>query len=409
MIQNALVLEGALVVDGSGSDPKVCDVSTEGSLIYAVGDCGSSVGNRIDLTGFTLLPGLIDAHTHLGLAKSFDQITPLAVVAARVFQNCALALDAGFTTVRDLGGVDGGIVQAIEQGLVRGPRVLPSGSTICQSGGHGDIRVPWRHPHEDPYGYPGLTVPPHPCDGPDAVRRSARTAFRRGARQLKICLTGGLVSLSDEIEDLQMSTEEIEAAVSEATSRSSYVTAHAHTSDGILKGLAGGIRCFEHGSFLNKSAAVALVAAKADLVPTLAATYLMKKHWAEWGMSASMIVRVDEVIEASKSSIQIASQTGVRLGLGSDLLGPNQSGRALELFLRASICGPMEAIVAATKTNAAICGLADCGQIKEGMRADLIAIDFNPLESPEFWADPTRVRLVIQGGQIVKNSSFVNL
>ena len=404
MIESTLILEGALVVDGSGNDPEVCDVSVIGSLIGAVGDCGSSVGDRLNLKGFTLLPGLIDAHTHVGLAKSFDQMTPLAVVAARVFQNCELALDAGFTTIRDLGGVDGGLVQAIEQRLVRGPRIFPSGPTICQSGGHGDIRVPWSHPHENPNGYPGLTVPPQPCDGPDAVRRIARTAFRRGATQLKICLTGGLVSLSDEIEDLQMSTDEIKAAVYEATSRSSYVTAHVHTSEGIIHGLKGGIRCFEHGSFLDESTAVALVAEKADLVPTLAATYLMKKHWADWGMSASMVVRLDEVIDASKCSIRIASQKGVRLGLGSDLLGPNQSGRALELALRSTICGPMETIVAATRINAAICGLLDCGIVEEGMRADLIAIDFNPLETPENWADPNRVRLVIKGGQIVKNS-----
>src|SRR5262249_16300847 len=152
---------------------------------------------------------------------------------------------------RDTGGIDGGVATAVEMGLVRGPRILPSGPLICQTGGHGDDRNPFGlHPH-DHAGVPGLGQVSLPCDGPDEVRLAARTVLRGGASQVKVCVSGGVVSLTDRIEDAQFTVEELMAAVQEADARETYVTAHAHNVRGIRNGLDAGVSCFEHGTFLD--------------------------------------------------------------------------------------------------------------------------------------------------------------
>jgi imidazolonepropionase-like amidohydrolase len=354
----------------------------------------------------TLLPGLIDAHSHFGIVEFGGYgNTPVAVLAAQIFRNCELALDAGFTTVRDTGGIDGGVRQAIDRGLVRGPRIYPSGPLLVQTGGHGDFRPPFLDHHLSGTTVPGLVQVSMVCDGPEEVRQAVRSVFRRGATQIKVVVSGGVVSVTDRLEDTQFTVAELRAAVDEAAARETYVTAHAHNVRSIRNGLAAGVECFEHGTFLDEETAVAMVAAGAFLVPTLAVAHLFAQEWQRWGVPESTLPRMTAAVQAMDESLRVAHRAGVTIGSGSDLIGPDQNRRGLELPLKARCIGAMEAIVSATATNARIIRAdADLGTIAPGKLADLIAVDGDPLAEPELFDDPSRVVVVVKDGVVAKDT-----
>ncbi len=407
-----LLLRGGTLIDGTGADP-VDDavVMTEGELLSRVGRRQATMAGggveEVDCDGLTLLPGLIDAHSHLGLITvEAPERVPPAVAAAQIFRNCELALDAGFTTVRDVAGIDGGVARAVAEGLVRGPRILPSGPMLSQTGGHGDHAPAFLDAHHYAYGgVAGISQINATCDGPDQVRLAARRAFRHGATQIKVCVSGGVVSFSDSLEDAQFSVAELRAAVEEAEARGTYVTAHAHSVRGILNGLEAGVSCFEHGTFLDEATAQRMAEVGADLVPTFAVLRLMTRRWREWGVPESALPRLAGVEDAMAASTKLAIAAGVRVGSGSDLLGPRQEHRGLELVIKAELLGPMAAIVSATSTNAAILWLERrIGRLAEGLVADVIAVDGDPLAEPSLLDDPDRVRLVVKAGQVVKDT-----
>jgi len=410
-----LVLDGGRLIDGSGRDPaERSRVVVEGNRIAAVGTAAPPSGVEpprgaavLELDGLTVLPGLIDLHTHMGIVTVGDLASlPLAVVAAQLFRNAELCLLSGHTTAREVAGADGGLRQAIDQGLLPGPRLFPSGPLLSQSGGHGDLAPPFLpHEHRHQSGIPGLVQPHATCDGPDEVRVAARTAFRHGATQLKVCVSGGVVSLTDRMEDAQFTVEELRAAVEEAQARDTYVTAHAHNVRGILNGLEAGVPCFEHGTFLDEPTAARMAAAGAALVPTLAVTRIFVEEAEAWGIPASILPRMAGVGEAMADAVKIAADAGVTVGSGTDLLGPEQNRRGLELVLKAEILGPMAAIVSATATNARILRReADLGTVEAGKLADVIAVDGDPLDDPGVFDDPDRVVLVVKDGQVVKDT-----
>jgi imidazolonepropionase-like amidohydrolase len=399
------LLRGATLVDGTGADPvPSASIRIEGERIAAVGGAASA-DEVLDFEGCTVLPGLIDAHTHLGIAYDLSAragTVPTAEIAAAVFRNCALALDSGFTTCRDMAGLDGGIVQAIAKGAVRGPRIFPSGPALAQDGGHGTFMPRWSDCH-CAIALPGLVDAIQVCNGPEEVRVAARKAFRRGATQLKLFLSGGVVSLTDDLEDTQFAVDEIRPAVEEARARRTYVTAHAHNNRAIRNGLAAGVSCFEHGSWLDAETAAEMARAGAALVPTLAIARVMKTERAAWGLPELVIPRIEQVEGHMATGVRIARAAGIVVGCGSDLIGPNQHQRGLELVLRAEIEGAMGAIMAATATNAKILGIADrLGTVEPGKLADLIVVRGDPLEEPSLFADPERVVLVMKGGVVEK-------
>jgi imidazolonepropionase-like amidohydrolase len=402
----ALLVRGGTVIDGTGSDPFRGDVVVDANLIRSVGHRAepSADDTVIDADGLSVLPGLIDAHTHFGLVGfGHGDPPPLAATAARIFRNCELAIDSGFTTVRDCGGVDGGLVRAIELGLIEGPRLYPSGPILCQTGGHGDFTPPFSsHSHVE--SAPGLVQSAMVCDGPDEVRVAARTVLRRGATQVKVCVSGGVVSLSDRIEDTQFTVEELKAAVEEADARDTYVTAHAHNVRGIRNGLEAGVRCFEHGTFLDAETATAIAEAGARLVPTLAVAHLMAAEWEEWGLPEEVANRIEGVEEAMSGAVKLAYDAGVIMGSGSDLIGPEQRRRGLEIVLKARIIGAMEAIVSATSVNARIMGAEDrIGSLEPGKLGDVVAFRGDVLADPELFDDPDAVVLVVKDGDVVRD------
>ena len=404
------ILRGAaFLIDGSGDAPRTGDdaaIVVDGERIESVGG-RTPDGEDVDLTGLTVLPGLIDAHVHLTLVDLADEEgkrTPAAVMAAKIFHVCKLTLDAGFTTVRDAGGADGGIAQATATGLVPGPRIYPSGPLIVQTGGHGDLRMPWDHHAHGTHGVPGLFQISTLIDGPDEARRAAREHFRRGATQLKVCVSGGVVSISDSIEDTQLTVDELRAVVEEASARHTYVLAHAHNNDGMRNAIKAGVKSIEHATFLDEDTAQEILAAGAYVVPTLAVVHLMTNEWRDWGLTEEIASRVTGIEEAMSNAVRVAYMAGIPIGSGSDLLGPEQNRRGLEIVLKARLIGAMNAIVSTTRTNAELMGIAkDVGTIEAGKRADVVAFDGNPLDDPWVLDDPDRCVFVMQGGKVVKD------
>jgi imidazolonepropionase-like amidohydrolase len=399
-------LIGAELIDGTGVDPargRIVDI--DGSVIAAVTTASSPArhADTMDLSGLTVLPGLIDAHAHHGIVDVHDaDRTPLAVIAARIIANLARTLDAGFTTTREMGGLDGGFAQAVANGLVPGPRLFPSGPLLCTTAGHGDLSPSFLpHPTYSHDRIPGLVQNGHPVDGADAMRVAARDAFRHGATQLKLCISGGVVSHADRMEDVQFSLEEMRAAVEEARDRHTYVAAHAHNVEAIRRGLDAGVHSFEHGTFLDAETAALMAAAGAVLVPTLTIARLWKSD--ATAVPAESQDRVASLEAGMSNAVGLAKQYGITMGSGSDLVGPEQIGRGMEIGLKADLVGAMDAIVSATATNARILRRSDLGTIEAGKQADMIAVDGNPLDDPWLLADPDRIVLVIQAGRIVKD------
>ena len=194
------------------------------------------IRDRIDARDGAVFPGFIDAHAHVGLLSLERQLRiPPASQAAMIFHNLSSSLDQGFTTLRDLGGVDGGLVEAIEAGLVEGPRLLPSAAIMSQTGGHGDVRPRFASVSENEPTGSSMVHPFAICDGVEEVTRTARQQFRAGATQLKVHATGGQLSEGDPLECPQFSRAELEAFVAVAEDRDSYVTAHCHTVRGIRR------------------------------------------------------------------------------------------------------------------------------------------------------------------------------
>lgn len=399
-------LTRSTVIDGTGTEPLQAGIRISDNTIVDVGPVRAERDDAVlDVTGLTLLPGLLDLHSHLGvLFPTQPEAHSPAVIAAHLFRNAERCLMSGHTTARELAGADGGLRQAIDLGLIPGPRLLPSGPLLCQSGGHGDFTPPYyAHHHSHDPGVPGLAQTSVVCDGPDEVRIAARNAFRRGASQIKVCISGGVVSLTDSLEDSQFTVQELRAAVDEAHARGTYVTAHAHSARSINAGLEAGIECFEHGTYLDEPTALAMARAGASLVPTFAVLEFTAERWRELNLPEAVLPRLADAQQAMHTAVKLAMDAGVRIGSGTDLLGPNQDGRGRELALKSALMGPLAAIASATSVSADIIRRSDLGRIAVGAKADIIAIDFDPVTSPDHWGDPARVVLVIKDGQVVKD------
>ena len=394
----------ARLIDGTGADPvDDATITITDGRITAVDSSPPSAGDDvIDVQGRTVLPGLINAHTHFAVASMNDRMSP-GEVAAWIFEHLRRAIDLGFTTCRETGGLDGGVPYAIEKGLARGPRMIVAGPLLVQMGGHGDFRPPFvPDPCAHDLGVPGLAHVSEVCDGPDAVRAAARLAFKRGARFLKMCVSGGVTSITDSLEDTQFTVEEIRAAVEEARARHTYVTVHTHNNAGIMRGLDAGVECFEHCTSLDDETARAIKAAGAAIVPTLTVAHVYRTYTNF--LTPEIIERIEGVEQGMRNAITLGHSHGILVGSGADLIGPDQSQYGMETGLVAEVTGAMQAIITATRDNAKVLRVDDdLGTIEPGKLADLIAVDIDPLEKPSLLADPANVTLVLKAGRTEKD------
>jgi len=412
MPDKPLILHNATLIDGNGGDPQPgTSVEISGAKInriFPAADLPSRADAAvIDLAGCHLLPGLTDAHVHFALTEPNGAPTqPWAAWAAKVTAFIAESLDQGFTTVRDAGALDPGWTYAIDRGLIRGPRLLTSGSFISMTGGHGD----WRAPHQaaDPVQpIAGLFAGYVLADGADAVRRATREELRRGATQVKVMASGGVASPSDPIDGIQFTLAELRAAVEECEARGTYVLAHAYHPKSIKRCLEAGVRSIEHGNLLDEETAIEMARAGAFLVPTLITYDILAAAGEALGFSAYQVRKLDQVHKAGEEAVRIARAAGVRIASGSDLLGHAMSLKARELVIKSRILSPMEAIVSATRTNAELFGLSgEIGTVEEGKNADITVFDRDPLADPEVMANAARVRLVVKDGVVVKDMAL---
>lgn len=405
-----LWLTGAQLVNGTGADPVTgVDVHLVEGRVATLGKAPAGA-DVMDLSGLTLTPGLIDAHVHLGLSsdisRSLRRELSVAELAADMFANCAQTLDAGYTTVRDTGGVDGGLTAVLASGKVRGPRLLQCGPIQCQTGGHGHFAAEWE-PTADWCGHsiPGLRDMSLLSDGVEEMRKNVRETFRRGAHFIKMCVTGGVVSTHDRLSDTQFAVEEIAVAVAEARARGTYVTVHAHNNDGVRNAVKAGVKCVEHGSQIDEETAALMAAHGVAHVPTLTVVEQLIGNAAATGLPAAIAERAKLVQQGQRDALLACRAAGVRVGLGSDLIGPDQTARADELLLRADLETPMLALRSATSINAEILGIGDdVGTIEVGKRADLVAWAGDPLADPKLFTDRTQVLVVLKAGSVVKDT-----
>jgi imidazolonepropionase-like amidohydrolase len=383
----ATLFTNAALFDGAGPElRKGAEVLVADGLIQQVSDRGARRPTEcevVDLAGRTLMPGLIDAHVHiwatdLDILKIVRRRTEY--LAAFAYRSLAAMLDRGFTTVRDAGGTDLGYVQALGDGLVPGPRLLHAGKVLSQTGGHGDFRDPREFSCACELRESGGTRFTHIVDTPDEVRRAVREELRQGAHQIKIMGSGGVASPSDPVDRLQFSDAEILAAVEEAERHGAYVMAHCHPPRAVQRCAELGVRSIEHATLIDEEAAQAVKAKDAFVVPTLATIYALLEDGAKLGLPPVSQEKLRQVAGGVLQGLQVMRRTGLKVGLGTDLLGAQQDRQGTEFALRAQVFEPAEILAQATSVNAELLCMAEkIGRVAEGFAADLIVVDGDPL------------------------------
>ena len=367
---------------------------------------GVDDAQTFDLAGRTLLPGLIDAHVHV-TATNADLLavnaTQPSLVAAQSKDIMERMLMRGFTTVRDAGGADFGLVQAVQRGHFLGPRLFISGHAISQTGGHGDIRPMAAGRLMCACASIGLlgTI----ADGVPEVRRAAREQLRGGANQLKIMAGGGVASPTDPIDGTQFSMDELRAICEEAQAANTYAMAHAYSPRAITRAVQAGVRSIEHGNLLDEASAREMAGHGAWLVATLATYDALARAGERLGWSSAMLAKLDRVKDQGVQALRVAKAAGVSIGFGTDLLGHMHDDQSIEFSLRLPAMSAAEVLCTATSGNARLMGQEGrLGVIARGALADLVVVDGDPTRDVTLLQDQgEHMPAIVKGGRFVKN------
>lgn len=397
-------LVGGTVVDGTGARGRAATVVIAGDRVESVGGAIPPGATTIDVRGRTILPGLIDAHVHLcSYAGEEQRDTRLWGVTTFAEEqvlhgaaNAAKALRAGFTTVRDMAGgrAQVALKHALDAFVLEGARVVSAGF-VGMTGGHGDLFTP-----------PAVERRPFAvADGVDACRAAVRRHARDGADLVKICTSGGVLSLGDKSEWRNYTDAETRAIVDEAHALGMRVAAHAHTTAGIAQALDAGVDSIEHGSRLDEALAARMAQAGTRLVATLAIHEQIHLHGAERGVPAESLAKAAALHDARTRAVRVAKAAGVRIVCGTDsssVLPFGLHAWELELLCRDGGFTPMEAIVAATRDAAEAVGLADrTGTLEPGKWADLLVVDGDPTKDVALLREAERIRMVFRQGRLL--------
>ena len=379
------VRAGAMIDVEAGEILRDPTIAIEGGVIVAVtGPGGQQVSagvELIDLSGYTLLPGLIDAHTHL-LHDSDDHglktlVVSLPEATINGVKNAAATLRAGFTTVRNVGApgyADVALRDAIAAGEVAGPRMVVSGPPVGITGGHCSDRN--LLPYE--YGVTGNGV----ADGPWQVRRKVRENVKFGVDLIKTCTTGGVLSKGTRLDAVQYTLEELQALVDEAHAHGRKVAVHAHGTAGIRNAILAGADSVEHASFLNDDVINLAKERGTTFVMDIYVTEHILSEGEKSGVLPESLDKEREVGQIQRESFRKAHNAGVEIVFGTDS-GVYPHGDNARQLLRMVAFGmtPAEVIRSATVRAADLLGVGDqVGRITEGLQADLVAVDGNPLE-----------------------------
>jgi len=385
----------------------------EGSKIRTVGPIGKveipEDAEIMDAEGKTVMPGLIDSHIHFLGLKTDNWISETAVSPAelgliRAVIDAKNLLDAGYTTVKDCGSTSALFLrEAIAEGTIRGPRILASGYVLSQTFGHGDIQyfpIEWVDARETKRGYTLI------CDGVPECIKAARYALRQGADFIKICTTGGMMSMRDKPEYTQFTLEEIKAIVQEARHVGTYVTSHSEGRGGIRNSLEGGVKTIEHAWYPDDESIEMAVKKNVIFVPTLSYDSQIMTKGEEVGYPPWAVSRIKEAWEPVIKNIANAHKAGVTMAAATDFVGSPISKlgtNAMELELLVKYCGfkPMEAIIAATANGAKACGMEkELGTLEPDKKADIIIIDGDPLKDIKILQDVGKIKMVLKDGEV---------
>ncbi|MCX7914052.1 MAG: amidohydrolase family protein [Thermodesulfovibrionales bacterium] len=386
------------------------DVLIENSEIKEVKSGPITIKNSdvivYNLQGKTVMPGLCDAHVHItaiGLDLNKSLKLPPSYITAHSLKIGEEMLRRGFTTVRDAGGADWGLAMAIKEGVFQCPRLLYCGHALSQTGGHGDLRFRGEDFIENRY--PSIGSLGRICDGVTEVRKAVRDELRKGATHIKIMVSGGIVSPTDDIHNIQFSIEEIKAAVEEAENANTYVMAHAYTAASIKRALHCGVRSIEHGNLIDEETLDLLIEKNAFLVPTLATYETLYIKDGGFQFPKALIEKAGDLREKSLISLEKAYKKGAKIAFGTDLLGPFHKYQLIEFRLRREIMPPIDIIRSATINCAELFNLqGKIGVIEPGAYADLLVIDGNPLENIEvLMPEKNKIKAILKEGKFIIN------
>lgn len=386
------------LIDGTGTVHERATVLVRGSKISAVGPSRTLTipkgARRVNGRGLTILPGLIDCHVHLCLGGEADVVGTLesehpSLTLLKSASHAKATLDAGFTTVRDVGARDHSIFalqQAIDSGLLPGPRIIGAGLAICMIGGHAR--------------FIGQEV-----EGTEQVRQAVREQIAAGAGVIKVIASGGVLTPNTSPDTAQMTMEELSAAVDAARQAERKVAAHAHGASGMRNAILAGVRSIEHATLLDEDAGTLMKRYGVYMVPTLSALATTAACRPSCGIPESALEKAKAMTKRHKNSFKSAHQGGISIAMGTDAGTPfNHHGENAQELERMVALGmtPMEAIVASTAAAARLIGIHDSvGTLTRGKEADLVVLQGNPLQRIDVLRDQDKILGVMRGGRFV--------
>lgn len=401
-------IDAKKLIPGKGSPIDNASVVLGDSSITYVGPTEGAPQADTTVTTDTVMPGMWECHGHfIGMVSAnFDELSGLRpqLAAMRVTRDARAALDAGFTSVREMGGMGTFLSRAINDGWVEGPNIYASGGMLSQTGGHGDFHgaslvasreLTRAHWGED-----------HICDGPDECRAAVRRMLRLGAKVIKIHASGGVLSELDDPLLPQFSKEELDAIVDEATRMERLVGAHCHGSRGIIAAVEAGVKTIEHGTYLNDEAADLMVAHDATLVPTRFIVEYLMTEGKKAGMPEYARIKGEDAAKKHSEAVSLAIEKGVRIALGTDIFQTGMWGRnahELKLMVDDGMTS-LQAIEAATANGPATLGpqAPQSGQLLEGFDADVICVSGDPTVDVTILEDTYNITHVFKGGVACK-------
>jgi imidazolonepropionase-like amidohydrolase len=398
-----LVLRAGRLLDvKSGNTLTNQAIVVEGDKIVSVGPVAEikAAAGAIDLPNATVLPGLIDAHTHITFDVNSVGYQGLGISVPREAligaKNARITLEAGFTTVRNVGArgySDVALRDAINAGDVSGPRMIVSGPALGITGGHCDNNLLPFDYHKQSEGV---------ADGVEAVQHKVREVIKYGADVIKICATGGVMSKGDDPNASQFTLEEMKAIVAEAHRLGRKVAAHAHGAEGVRWASEAGVDSIEHGHLMDDASIATLKKNGTYLVPTL---YLMdwnRENMAKRNLPDYVVRKMEMVTQVGQANVKKAFAAGVKIGFGTDaaVYPHGLNAHEFAVYVRLGMT-PLQAIQTATVNDADLLGWSDkIGTLEPGKFADIIAVDGDPLKDVTALEN---VKFVMKGGEVVKN------
>ncbi|HEV3490136.1 MAG TPA: amidohydrolase family protein [Reyranella sp.] len=410
-----LFTNAALVRDGCTELQPSFNVLVKDSRIVSVSaqPIDAPEAAVIDVGGRTLMPGLIDAHAHItGLSLTPKNIAypaaEIAIASANYLRHCLMD---GYTTIREAGGADHATARLLAEGHIIGPRLFYSGKALTQTGGGADFRTP--DEEIDPCGHVGpfsnMSVI---ADGIDEVRKAAREELRKGATQIKLFASGGVVFPAEgHATRYEFAEQELSAIVEEAAARGTYVMAHVYTDEGVRRCLRAGVRSIEHANFVNEDTVAMMAELGAFYVPTFISLVQRVESANETHLPDAIVENLQRTITRGREVYRWARKHKVPVGFGTDLWGPDaQKSQLREFEMRQDLDTPADILRSATVTNAELLmEKGTLGTIAEGAYADLLIVEGNPLADLGVLMNPQKnLKFIMKDGVAYKNELRVS-